>query len=97
MARRLGDRLAGTVVVHGRAPESVHVVLRRMPRGWSGDNVALLEDFLRRSADLEPYRAEQIARRLLEAIRRDDPGMLAGIPPSRDSVETLRRAVQAEG
>lgn len=95
LARRLGDRLAGTIVVHGHPAESVHVVLRRMPRGWSGENIALLEDFLRRSADLEPYRADRIARRLLAAIQRDDPEMLAGIPPGRDAVHTLRLAVQA--
>ena len=97
LARRLGDRLAGTVVVHGRAAEVANVVLRRMPRGWSGQNVALLEDFLRRSPDLEGWRAEQIARRLLAAIERDDPEMLAGIPPGPEAVERLRRAVQADG
>jgi uncharacterized RDD family membrane protein YckC len=97
LARRLGDRLAGTLVVHARPAESVNVLLRRIPRGWGGENVALLEDFLRRSADLEPYRAERIARRLLATIERDDPEMLAGIPASRNAVEMLRRAVQAEG
>jgi uncharacterized RDD family membrane protein YckC len=95
LARRLGDRLAGTVVVHGRAAEPEHGILRRMPRGWNAQNVALLEDFLRRAADLEAWRAERIARQLLAAIERDDPEMLAAIPPGGDSVPRLRRAVQA--
>ena len=97
LARRLGDRLAGTVVVHGRPAESINVVLRRIPRGWNGEDVALLEGFLRRSPDLEPHRAQRIAHRLLATIQRDDPALLEGVEPSRDAVETLRRAVQAEG
>lgn len=96
LARRLGDRLAGTVVVHGHPAESVNVLLRRIPSGWGGEGVALLEDFLRRSRDLEPHRAQGIARRLLAAIERDDPAMLADLPPDADAVEKLRRAVQAE-
>jgi hypothetical protein len=95
LARRLGDRLAGTVVVHGRATEPEHGILRRMPRGWNGQNVALLEDFLRRSTDLEGWRAERIALQLLAAIERDDPEMLAGIPPEGNAVARLRRAVLA--
>ena len=92
LARRLGDRLAGTVVVHAR-PETGHdLVLRRVPRGWSGESVALLEDFLRRTADLEPERAQGIARRLLAAIERDDPEMLAGLERA-DAVAALRSAV----
>ena len=79
LARRLGDRLAGTVVVHGRATEPEHGILRR-------------------STDLEAWRAERIARQLLAAIERDDPEMLAGIPPEGDAVQRLRRAVlPAEG
>ena len=97
LARRLGDRLGGTVVVHGRTGDSAHVVLRRTPAGWSGDDVALLEGFLQRSRDLEPHRARQLARRLLAAIERDDPALLVGIERGRDPVETLRRAVQADG
>jgi uncharacterized RDD family membrane protein YckC len=93
LARRLGDRLAGTVVVHRRAEESVELLVRRAPRGWSGENLALLESFLRRSADLEPDRAQRIAGRLLAAIERDDPGMLAGVASGGDAVARLRNAV----
>ena len=97
LARRLGDRLAGTVVVHARPAEAGNVLLRRVPQGWGGESVALLEDFLRRSKDLEPDRAQQIARRLLAAIERDDPALLAGAPPTGDAVAALRRAVEADG
>ena len=96
LARRLGDRLAGTVVVHRRVEESLELA-RRVPRGWSGEDVALLEGFLRRSADLEPDRAQRIAGRLLAAIERDDPAMLAGITPGASAVERLRAAVARSG
>jgi len=97
LARRLGDRLAGTLVVHGRPVEPINVVLRRTPRGWNSEDVSLLESFLRRSPGLEPHRAQRIAQRLLATIERDDPALLDGIERNRDAVETLRRAVQAEG
>ena len=96
LARRLGDRLAGTVVVHARPEETQDVVVRRVPRGWSGESVALLEGFLRRIADLEPERAQGMARRLLAAIERDDPAMLAGVERG-DAVAALRAAVGTEG
>jgi uncharacterized RDD family membrane protein YckC len=95
LARRLGDRLAGTLVVHAR-PRERDLVLGRVPRGWSGREVAVAESFLRRAGDLEPQRARPMARRLLELIERDDPSLMAGIEPDRDPVETLRRVLGVE-
>ena len=96
LARRLGDRLAGTLVIQTRAREP-EVVVHRFPAGWGGKEVAVLESFLRRAPELEPARAESMARHLLACIERDDRSLLDGIPPGLDTVETLKRAVRAEG
>lgn len=95
LARRLGDRLAGTLVVHVRSREP-EVVLHRIPRGWGGREVALLESFLRRASDLEPERAQRMARQLLGCIERDDPSLLAGVERDPDPIEALRRALQPD-
>jgi uncharacterized RDD family membrane protein YckC len=92
LARRLGDRLAGTVVLHGRRREA-EPVLARVPRSWGGPEVALLETFLARAPDLEPHRSEALARRFLDWIARDDPEILAGAAPEVDPLSRLRRAV----
>ena len=93
LSRRLGDRLAGTLVVHTEAATR-EVLVRRVPRGWTGAHVATAEEFLRRSADLEPPRAQAMARQLLAAIQRDDPALLDG-DASADPVGALRRALDA--
>jgi uncharacterized RDD family membrane protein YckC len=91
LARRLGDRLAGTLVVHAQA--RLHeVVLHRLPRGFGAAEAAVLEGLLRRAADLEPARAEAMARRLIQRIERDDPDYLAGSDASLAPIERLRRA-----
>jgi uncharacterized RDD family membrane protein YckC len=95
LARRLGDRLAGTLVVHTR-PRERDLVLGRVPRGWTGREVAVAESFLRRAPDLEPQRARPMARRLLELIERGDPTFMTGITPDPDPVKTLRRVLGIE-
>jgi uncharacterized RDD family membrane protein YckC len=92
LARRLGDRLAGTLVVH-LEPQAVEPILRKSPQGWSTDEVALLEAFLRRAPHLEPWRADRMSRQLLDAIAHDDPALLAGID-TENGVEALRKAVE---
>jgi uncharacterized RDD family membrane protein YckC len=94
LARRLGDRLAGTLVVHVR--RSDEWVLHRVPRGWGARELAVLESFLRRVPDLEPERSQRMAQRLLACIERDDPDLLRGAPAAGDPVERLRQAVSAE-
>ena len=91
LARRLGDRLAGTLVVHSEA-RADDVVLARVPRGWGAREVALVESFFRRASELEPARAEALARSLLASVERDDPALLAGLPLD-EPVATLRRAL----
>src|SRR5262249_27774882 len=96
LSRRLGDRLGGTLVVHRRAREP-ELVLRRTPRGWGGREVAVLENFLRRVPELEPPRAERMARQLLARIARDDAALLEGLPEGLSPVDALRRAVETDG
>jgi uncharacterized RDD family membrane protein YckC len=94
LARRLGDRLAGTLVVHVHAPER-ETVARRTPRGWDAQEAGLLEAFLLRTRDMEAWRAESLAHQLLQCIREDDPEMGGQIDPALPSVEALRRVVEA--
>jgi uncharacterized RDD family membrane protein YckC len=96
LARRLGDRLAGTLVVHA-APERREAIVLRAPRGWEANDVAVLESFLDRAAELEPERRDRLARVLAGCIGRDDPELGASIDPARDPVDGLRAAVQAGG
>jgi len=95
LARRLGDRLAGTVVVHEGLPGQ-DMTLRRVPDEWSAEDVALVESFLARSGEMEAHRVENFARRLVEWIDRDRPAFLEGIDRSRGPLETLRAAFQPE-
>jgi uncharacterized RDD family membrane protein YckC len=96
LARRVGDRLGGTVVVRETA-RTRELVIHRVPRGWSGSEVALLESFFRRQHDLESGRADALARTLLLAIERDDPRLLAEVSPDASPIERLRRAVDVQG
>jgi uncharacterized RDD family membrane protein YckC len=94
LSRRIGDRLAGTLVVHMRAQEQ-EVVVGRIPTGWGAREVAVVESLLRRADGMDPVRARTLARDLLACIERDDPSLLAQVPPEADPVLRLRRAVQA--
>jgi uncharacterized RDD family membrane protein YckC len=94
LARRLGDRLAGTLVVHVHAPAR-EVLARRTPQGWDTQEAALIETFLRRAPDMETWRAERLAGQLLDCIREDDPDMATHIDPAAGPVDALRRLVEA--
>ena len=93
LARRLGDRLAGTVVLHTHAPAR-QVVLGRVPQGWNAEEAALLESFLRRAPELELLRAERLAHQLLDCIAHDDPALAAEIDREASPVDALRRLVE---
>jgi len=92
-ARRLGDRLADTLVVHTHAPAR-EAVAQRTPQGWDARDVALVETFLRRARDMESWRAERLARELLQCIQEDDPALGATIDLALGPVEALRTLVQ---
>jgi len=91
LSRRLGDRLANTLVVHDRDAAEDPVV-RRVPRGWSGEDVAIVESLLRRAADLEPGRADAMAGRILDRLSREEPAFLEGHLAGDGPLATLRRA-----
>jgi hypothetical protein len=96
LARRLGDRLAGTLVLHSQAAGNQPVIAARAPLGWQSGQLAVLEGFLQRADELEPARAERLAGRLLAAIERDDPELFAEAEPRLPPVERLRVLVKVE-
>jgi uncharacterized RDD family membrane protein YckC len=91
-SRRLGDRLAGTLVLHVRAPANGEVLLRRLPRGWGPREAAVLEAFLRRAPGLDPGRRDALARQLVATIDAADPEYLATSPAGWDAAARLRQA-----
>jgi uncharacterized RDD family membrane protein YckC len=93
LARRLGDRLAGTLVVHTHSPAR-ETVARRTPRGWDAQDAALVEIFLRRAHDMEASRAERLAGELLDTIQVDDPELAQRIDRGLGPVAALRRLVE---
>jgi uncharacterized RDD family membrane protein YckC len=74
LSRRLGDRLAGTLVVRTRRGDAA--LVHRVPKGWGARQIEVLEGFLRRCDELEPERAERLARALIATIEKDDPEFL---------------------
>ena len=95
-SRQLGDRLAGTLVVHDRMPEVAGrgVLLGRVPPGWGAREVAVVESFLARAGELgDVGERDAMALRILKRIAADAPEMMAGITPSADPVREIRRAL----
>jgi uncharacterized membrane protein SpoIIM required for sporulation/uncharacterized RDD family membrane protein YckC len=91
LSRRLGDRLAGTLVIRARA--SATAVVRRVPRSWTPEQIAALESFLQRRSELLPERAERLALSLLAAIERDEPSLLADEVSFPDPIARLEASV----
>jgi uncharacterized RDD family membrane protein YckC len=79
LARRLGDRLAGTLVVHQRHAAE-ELVVARLPAGWGAHEARVVESFLRRAGELEPTVREQLAGRLERWVDERAPGFLPGAP-----------------
>ena len=98
LARRLGDRLAGTLVIHERGTEA-GPVLGRVPPGWGPRELAAVESFLSRARVLQNADTAgtwEMADRILMRIRRDAPELLAGIDTRTDPVVAIRQALQVE-
>jgi uncharacterized RDD family membrane protein YckC len=96
LARRLGDRLAGTLVVHERGREA-GPVLGRVPPGWGPRELAAVESFLARARSFQDTAGTwEMADRILARIRRDAPELLAGVDTRTDPVAAIRQALQAE-
>ena len=96
LSRRLGDRLAGTLVVHTETPAK-ETMVSHTPRAWTVAEAALLENFLSRAADLEAWRSERLARQFLRCIEHDDPEMALRIDPGLGPVDALRALVTPPG
>jgi uncharacterized RDD family membrane protein YckC len=96
LSRRLGDRLAGTLVIHDRTAAD-EPLLRRIPKGWQAEDVALVESLLRRVGDLETPRADAMAYRVIERLEREQPSFLDGARGRGDGpTMILRRAFGVE-
>jgi hypothetical protein len=96
LSRRLGDRLAGTLVIHDRPPE-VGPLLGRVPPGWGARELAAVEALLARAGTIEdPALVRRMAERVLDRIRRDAPGLLAGVDTGADPLAAIRQALQVE-
>jgi uncharacterized RDD family membrane protein YckC len=94
LSRRLGDRLAGTLVVHDHRPE-VGPLLGRVPPGWGARELAAVEALLARAGTLEdPALVRRLAERVLDRIRRDAPELLAGVDTAADPMTVIRQALQ---
>ena len=93
LSRRLGDRLADTLVIHTHTAAR-ETVARRTPAGWDAEDAVVLETFLRRAPDMDVGRAERMARELLETIERDDPALAQHADGTVSTVERLRRLVE---
>lgn len=90
-SRRLGDRLAGTLVVHTR-PVRQELIIQRLPAGWGARHAAVVESLLLRARGLREDRAEELAWRVLALAERDDPQFLDGLDRSGASVGQVGKA-----
>ncbi len=98
-ARRLGDFIAGTLVVHHRDDRRERAQLGRHPPGWRAREVVVVESFLRRAELMDRDRAQSLADRLLRWIEASEPAFWAEVEPglsdSDDGVLILRQALEA--
>ena len=94
-ARRLGDRLAGTLVVHEGATQR-EIAVRRAPRGWGAAEIALVESFVERAEDLDVEHARSLAKRILSWASRDDPAFMESVPEVFDPVTRVLAAFQSD-
>ncbi|MCP3956843.1 MAG: RDD family protein [bacterium] len=98
-ARRLGDLVAGTLVVHHREDTREEALLGRHPAGWGAREVSVVESFLRRVELMDAAASERLADQLLRWIEGSEPAFWAEIEPglvtSGNRVLTLRQALEA--
>lgn len=95
LARRLGDRVAGTLVLHQRKAPGETAALARVPPGWGPREVAVVESYFARRAELEVDQALFLARRFVGWVERDAPELLEGTDPGNDPAGALERALLA--
>ena len=99
-ARRLGDFVAGTLVIHEQREEEAQEEFRmlRHPPSWGAREVSVVETFLRRERFLDRSRAYGMAEQLLAWIQRQEKAFVAEAPaaePGADPVRRLRQIFEA--
>jgi uncharacterized RDD family membrane protein YckC len=97
-ARRIGDRVASTLVVHQRPERRGHEV-GRVPASWGAHEIGVVESFLDRAGRMEIDRAQGLARRILALIERREPQFADlgdGMRPQSDPVFELMRILQVK-
>ncbi|MEM7354980.1 MAG: RDD family protein [Acidobacteriota bacterium] len=94
-ARRLGDLVGGTLVVHHRSDSEEPVQLQRHPPSWGAREITVVESFLRRAEALEAATAQHLATDLLRWIETTEGDFWAEVQPtlapSDDPAETLHQ------
>ncbi|MEM1245826.1 MAG: RDD family protein [Acidobacteriota bacterium] len=85
-SRRIGDHLAGTIVVHEPKESSSGNAVRRAPAGWGAERIAVVETLFERYETLPPDRTEALSHRILVEAERAQPGF----SDSSGSTWTLR-------
>ena len=88
-SRRLGDRLAATVVVH-ETGTSGEAAVTRVPVGWGPSEIAVAEELLDRIYSMEPDQARRLSSLVLDHIEQDTPDFLRDVPA--DLAPTVRLA-----
>jgi hypothetical protein len=88
--RRIGDRLAGTLVVHEPAQSVETDAVSRVPAGWGPERIEVVESLLGSLESLAPERAEELSARVLELAERDQPGFVwPGAPGTSASTRLM--------
>jgi uncharacterized RDD family membrane protein YckC len=93
LARRVGDRLADTRVIHRTRLEASRLHLE-FPADWGADEIRTVEGFFARLGELDPAARGRIARRLERYVERRSPALLAAAPAG-DPTARLRVAFSA--
>jgi hypothetical protein len=88
-ARRFGDRLAGTVVIHEPERGGMLDPVVRLPDGWGEREVEVVEALLERLETLDPEPAARLCQRVLRLAERDDAAFLVGLPRTADAAGLL--------
>lgn len=93
-SRRLGDLVAGTLVIHDRDPRPA-LELQRLPSHWGAADIAVTEALLARAPELESHRADEMALRLLRRLDAENPELLADVPQGISPLAALGTALRA--
>lgn len=97
LARRVGDRVAGTLVIREN-PDTSPLYLTRIPPGWGGEKVAVVEAYLERAAILEFEVSWEIGMRILRWLEGEAPDLLEGVErENRHPASILYDAFRVEG